>query len=220
MSLISCEFNFNLTWSEDFVIASAVEEKKFAVNTKLFVPVVTLSIQYNVQLLKQLGSGFERKINWNKYQSKVSIERQNQYLDYLIDLGFQEINILSVLSFENKNDRKTHTGSFLPKAEIKDDNFMIDERNFFDYPIKSDQITYDNIRKIANGCSLNYLYFKEHYKLILMDLSKQALDAYPKAMQQTGFAENLEQDGNTQMSFIIVEAKKIFYVFRKEPWRN
>ena len=53
-----------------------------------------------------------------------------------------------------------------------------------------------------------------------MDLSKQALDAYPKAMQQTGFAENLEQDGNTQMSFIIVEAKKTFYVFRKEPWRN
>ena len=145
----------------------------------------------------------------------MSIEQQNQYLDYLIDIGFQEINILSVLSFENKNDRKAHTGSFLPKAEIKDDNFMIDERNFFDYPIKSDQITYDNIRKIANGCSLNYLYFKEHYKLILMDLRKQALDAYPKAMQQTGFAENLEQDGNTQMSFIIVEAKKNILYFSK-----
>ena len=62
----------------------------------------------------------------------MSIEQQNQDLDYLIDLGFQEINILSVLSFENKNDRKAHTGSFLPNVEIKDDNFMIDERNFFD----------------------------------------------------------------------------------------
>ena len=45
MSLISCQFNFNLTWSEDFVIASGAEEIKFAVNTKLYVPVVTLSAQ-------------------------------------------------------------------------------------------------------------------------------------------------------------------------------
>ena len=71
---------------------------------------------------------------------------------------------------------------------------MIDEWNFFDQPIKNDQITYDNIWKIATcqgddytiGCLPDYNYFKEHYMLIAIDLSKQQkLDADPKAMQQT-----------------------------------
>ena len=40
-----------------------------------------LSTEYNAKLLQQLKSGFKRKINWNKYQSKVSMQRQNWYLD-------------------------------------------------------------------------------------------------------------------------------------------
>ena len=77
---------------------------------------------------------------------------------------------------------------------------MIDGQNF-DQPIKNDQITYDNIRKIATGqgdyyptgCLLDYLYFKEHYKLIAIDLRKQqALDADPKAIQQINFTGNLD----------------------------
>ena len=50
-------------------------------------PVVTLSTQNNSKLLKQLRSGFKKKkkINWNRYQPKVSTERQNQYLDFLIE---------------------------------------------------------------------------------------------------------------------------------------
>ena len=87
--------------------------------TKLFVPVVTLSTQDNVKLLKQLESSFERKNNWNKHQSKVSRERQNQYLDYLIDPRFQGVNRLFVLSFEDNAHRTGHTGYFLPKTEKK-----------------------------------------------------------------------------------------------------
>ena len=53
---------------------------------------------------------------------------------------------------------------------------MIDGQKLFDQPIKNDQTTYDNIRKIAtdqgNDCLLDYL-FKEHYKVIAIDLSKQ-----------------------------------------------
>ena len=57
---------------------------------------------------------------------------------------------------------------------------MVDGQNFFDQPIKIDQLTYDNIRKIATaqgdnyptGCLLDYYYLKEHYKLIVIDLSK------------------------------------------------
>ena len=91
--------------------------------------------------------------------------------------------------FENKNDRKAHTGYFLLKVEIKDYNVMIDGRNFFDQPIRNDQIRYDNIWKIVNGQGedyttgslLDYLHFKEYYKLIAIDSSKQqTIDVDPK----------------------------------------
>ena len=54
-------------------------------------PIVNLSIQDNTKLLQQLESGFKRTINWNKYQSKVTIERQNKYLYCLIDSIFQGV---------------------------------------------------------------------------------------------------------------------------------
>ena len=54
-------------------------------DAKLYVPVVTLSIQDMTKLLEQLKSGFKRAISWNKYQSKISAERQNQHIDNLID---------------------------------------------------------------------------------------------------------------------------------------
>ena len=83
-------------------------------------------------------------------------------------------------------------------------------------PIYSKHKTYENIRKISTGvgddymigCFLDYSYFKENYKLIAIDLSKQqALDADPRAIQQIDFTANLDRAGNT-MFFIIEEAKK------------
>ena len=82
-------------------------------------------------------------------QTKVSTEGLNQYLDFLIDPSFQRVNILFVLLFENEVDRKVHTGYYLPKVEIKDYIVMIDAKNFFEQPVKSDLRTYDNIRKIS-----------------------------------------------------------------------
>ena len=72
-------------------------------DTKLYVPVLTLSTQDNAKLLEQLKSGFKRTINWNNYQTKISTKRQNQYLDFLIDPSFQGVNRLFVLSFENES---------------------------------------------------------------------------------------------------------------------
>ena len=74
-------------------------------DTKLYDPVVTLSTQDNVKLLRQLKSGFKRTINWNKYRSKVTIQIQNQYLDYLNDPGFQGVTRLFVSSFEDNAHR-------------------------------------------------------------------------------------------------------------------
>ena len=81
--------------------------------------------------------------------TKVSTEGLNQYLDFLIDPSFQRVNRLFVLLFENEVDRKVHTGYYLPKVEIKDYIVMIDAKNFFEQPVKSDLRTYDNIRKIS-----------------------------------------------------------------------
>ena len=77
-------------------------------DTKFYVLIVTLSTQDNVKLLQQLRWGFERKTNRNKCESKVSLERQNQCLDYLIDPSFQGLNKRFLLSFED-NDGRKHT---------------------------------------------------------------------------------------------------------------
>ena len=74
---------------------------------------------------------FKRVINWNKYQSKVSPERRNQYLDFLIDRSFQGVNRLCVLPFEIEGNRKVHTEYCLPKVGIKDYNVMIDGTKTF-----------------------------------------------------------------------------------------
>ena len=72
MPLMSCEVEPILTWSEDCVISSATGETKFAITeTKLYVPVVTLSTEDNAKLLQQLKSNFKRKITWNKYESSI-----------------------------------------------------------------------------------------------------------------------------------------------------
>ena len=90
--------------------AVANQDPTFSItDTKLYVPVVTLSTQDNTKLLEQLKSGFKRTINWNKYQSKKSTEGQNQYIDYLIDTSFQEVNRLFVLSFEDEAQQTNYT---------------------------------------------------------------------------------------------------------------
>ena len=138
MPLINCEVELMLTWSRDCIITNCTGEGKFAITeTKLYVLVVTLSTQDNAKLLQQLKSGFKRTINWNKYESSVKTFAQNRYLNYLINPSFQGVNRLFVLSFENENDRTSHSTYYLPKVEIKDYNVMIDGKNFFDQSINS-----------------------------------------------------------------------------------
>ena len=218
MALINCEVNLILTWSRDCVITNSTGAGKFAITEKKrYIPVVTLSTQDNAKLFPQLKSGFKRKINWNKYESDIKTFAQNRYLNHLINPSFQGVNRLFILSFENKNDRTSHSTYYLPQVEIKDYTVMIDGRNFFDQPINSMIETYENIIKIATGqgddyttgCLLDYSNFKDHYKMIAIDLSEQqALDADPRAIQQIYFAPNLDRAGNTTKFFIIEQAKE------------
>ena len=99
---------------------------------------------------------------------------------------------------------------------------MIDGRNFFDQLINSMSKTYENIRKIAtgkgdeytNGCLLDYPYFKENYKMIAIDVSRQnELDSDPRAIQQINFTANLDRARNTTIFFIMEEAKETIFEF-------
>ena len=96
----------------------------------------------------------------------------------------------------------SNKGYYLPNVERKDYNVRINGKNLFDQPINSNLKTYDNIRKIATGqgddyttgCLLDYTYFKNYYKMIVVDLSKQqALNADPKAIEQINFTANLDR---------------------------
>ena len=106
--------------------------------------------------------------------------------------------------FENKADREAH-------------NVMINGRNFFDQPGNNNLRTYDNIRIAATGqgddyttgCLLDYIYFKEYYKLIAIDLSQQQkIDADPKAIQQIHFTGSLNRAEGATVFSIPEETKE------------
>ena len=104
---------------------------------QLYVSIVHLSTQDYAKLIEKLEYFFKRTIKWNEYQSKVSRGRPNQCLDYLIDWIFQGSKRPFVLSFENNAHQTSYKQYFLPPAEIKDYNFMINGKRFFDQPGKN-----------------------------------------------------------------------------------
>ena len=130
MPWINCEISLQLKWSKYCILAAgtaANQNPEFKItDTKTYAPVVTLSTQDNIKLLKQLESGFKRTINWNKYLSKITNQAQNRYLGFLINARFQGINRLFVLSFKDENCQESNRQYYIPTVEIKKYNFMID----------------------------------------------------------------------------------------------
>ena len=156
-------------------------------------------------------------INWNKYLWKPELLAWNPNLNHLVEPSFQGVNRIFVLAFENDSQRTSNKRYYLPNVEIKDYNVVIDGKNFFDQPVKNNKITYENIRKIATGqgddyttgCLLDYAYFRDIYKMIATDLSKQQeLDADPREIQQINFTANLDRDWDTRIFFILEEVKE------------
>ena len=138
MPLINCEANLILIWSSTCAITNSTGAGTFKItDTKLSVPVVTLSTQDNSKLLQQLKSGFKRVISWNKYLSKPELLAQNPNLNHLVEPSFQGVNRLFALAFENDTQRTSHSGYYLLNVEIKNYTVMINGENFFDQPIKT-----------------------------------------------------------------------------------
>ena len=231
--LINCEITLILSWYKECVLvgrafrgppAAAINSPTSAnfeiTDCKLYVPVVTLSVENDNKLSEQLKSGFRRSIKWNKYMSQMSNQSKNNNLNYLIDTTFSNVNRIFVSSFENEDDRTSYYKYYLPSVEIKGYNVLIDRNKFFELPIKNIEETYENIIQITDhsgyytrGHLLDYEYLKEHYNLIAIDLSKQIELENKDIKQQINFIGNLDRDDGAVMFFIIEKSEETILEF-------
>ena len=210
MPLINCKVKLNLTWKKECVLSTNAGNAIFITNdTKLYVPVVTLSKEDNKDFIEKQNKGFQRSIYWNEYKTKEKDEDGNANATKYINLdpSFQGVNRLFHMAHSSEDDNQvTRNGQrkyYLPRIDLKKYNVIIDGRNFYDNPIESDIEKYRELKKVmigkgedyTTGSLLDYNYFKEHYKLVAVDLSKQKeLDADPKAIQQIEFKYMLATD--------------------------
>ena len=231
MPLINCKVYLELNGIEDCILSSAGHSAKVATtDAKLHVLLVTLSTKDSVNLTKQLNEWFKRSAYWNSYETKpakVIEKRKNLY--ELLNASFQAVKRLFVLAYaiaapvgDNPADDtagiKNNKKYFLPRGEIKNYSVLIDGRNSYDQPINDLIKQFDEARKISAGYGddyttsflLDYTYFKDHYRLIAVDLSKQkALDADPRAIQQIVFQGVVQGANNTKIRlYAILEQSK------------
>ena len=227
--LISCEAFLELKWNKSSVITSLERRQVDAeppvvrvnaptgaklsiANCKLYIPVVTLSKDDEIKLLTNLKSGVKREIIWNKYRSQMTTEEANNNLNILIDPTFTNVDRLFVLVYQTADDGQSFSQFYLPNVMVKDYNVIIDKLAFFDLPIKTEEEAYEKIIDISRNNEyttdnlLDYDYFKKHYKLIAIDLSKQqVLQENEDLIQQINFIGRLENAANV---FIIIEKKE------------
>ena len=227
--LISCEVSLELKWDKSCIITSLEQRQvdagppvvrdnaptgaTLAINgCKLYVPAVTLSKDNKTKLFTNLKLGFKREIIWNKYRSQMTTEAVNNNLNILIDPTFTNVNKLFVLAYQNADDRQSFSQLYLPKVMVKDYNVIIGKLAFFYLPIKTEEEAYENLIDISRnndfttGNLLDYDYFKKHYKLIAINLSKQqVLQENEDLIQQIHFIGRLEEAANV---FIIIEKKE------------
>ena len=194
-------------------------------DAKSHLPIVTLSTKDNVNLTKQLSDGFKRSIYWNSYQTiPAKVLNQGTNIYELLSVSFQGVKGLFVLDYfiaapfapgvvDNETGIKDNRKYFLPRWEIKTYNVSID-----DQPINDLIKKYYKVRKVSTGQGddytigslLDYAYFKDNYRPIAVNLSKQKdLVADPRAIQQTLFQRVSWGAANTKIGlYNILEKSK------------
>ena len=136
-------------------------------DAKIYVPIVTLSAEDNVKLLKLLSEGFKRTVYWNKYKVidnkivETANNNEEKYMRELLDSCWQGVKRLFVLAYNNKEgDNKVSVDSykkyFPPRVKIEHYNIEIDGRNFYNQPSNDSIKQCDEIRKILTGKGDNY----------------------------------------------------------------
>ena len=212
------------------MLSTGVGESVFIINdTKMYVPVVTLSKDDNKDFIEQQNKGFQRSIYWNKYKTKEINENAdaNVFKYINLDPSFQGVNRLFVMAYNRANDQPTRNGQqkyYLPRIDLEKYNVIIDGRNFYDNPTESDIEKYRELKKVmigkregedyTTGSLLDFNYFDKHYKLVAVDLSKQKeLDADLRAIQQIEFKQMLGT--NSTIYWVLEKSKETILEFYK-----
>ena len=153
MPLINCKIKLNLTWKKECVLSSQAGDAAFIINdTKMYIPVVTLSKEDNKDFIEQQNKGFQRSIYWNEYKTKEINENAAAHVFKYINLypSFQGVNRLFVMAYNRANDQPTRNGQqkyYLPRIDLEKYNVITDGRNFYDNPIESDIEKYRELKK-------------------------------------------------------------------------
>ena len=161
MPLINCKIKLNLTWKEEGVLSTGPGEAVFIINdTKLYVPVVTLSKEDNKDFTEQQNKRFQRSIYWNEYKTKeINEDANTNVFKYInLDPSFQGVNRLFVIAY-NRVDGQTRNGQrkyYLPRISLNKCNVIIDGRSFYDNPIESDIEKYRESKKVMIGKGEDY----------------------------------------------------------------
>ena len=149
----------------------------------------------------------------------MTIQPKNYYLNYLIDSTFMNDNRLFVLSFprnNNTNSRYSFSNYYVAKVRINDFNVLIYGKSFFDLPVKNEEEAYEKIMDMSNnndyatGNLLDFVNYKENYRLIAIDLSKQTKLKDP---QQISFIGKRLKDTGATMFFIIEKSEETTFNF-------
>ena len=136
----------------------------------------------------------------------------------MIDPKFTNVNRLFVLTFEKEDDGTSFSKYYKSKVEIKDFNVLNDGKPFFEIPVKNKEEAYEAIIEMTKNNSyttgnlLDYEYFKNQYKLIAIDLSKQIELENLDLKQQINFIGRLEEN-NATMLFIIEKKEETTFDF-------
>ena len=110
MPLINCKIKLNLTWKKECVLSTDVGNAVVIINdTKMYVPVVTLSKEDNKDFIEQQNKGFQRSIYWNEYKTKEINENAdaNVFKYINLDPSFQGVNRLFVMAYNGANGQPT-----------------------------------------------------------------------------------------------------------------
>ena len=225
MTLTNCKIKLNLTWKKECVLST---DAVFIVNdTKMYVPVVTLSKEDNKDFIGQQNKGFQRSIYWNEYKTKEINANADANVFKYINLNpfFQGFNRLFVMAYNRANDQPTRNGQqkyYLPRIDLEKYNVIIDGRNFYDNPIESDIEKYRELKQVMIGKGedyttrslLDFNYALKHYKLVAVDLSKQKeLDADPRGIKKIEFKYILQTDST--IYWVLEKSKETILEFYK-----
>ena len=228
MPLINYKIKLNLTWKKECVLSTDNGNAVFITNdTKMYVPVATLSKEDNKDFIEQKNKGFQRSIYWNEYKTKEINENAdaNVFKYINLDPSFQGVNRLFVMAYNRANGQPTRNGRrkyYLPRIDLEKYNVIIDGRNFYDNPIASDIEKYRELKKLmigkgedyTTGSLLDFNYFDKRYKLVAVYLSKQKeLDADPRAIQQIEFKYMLGT--NSTIYWVLEKSKETILEFYK-----